>query len=162
MLSAPASSPSSQASVPVSARATSSTLKPARLPSSMPSLTLSTTRSARPTAANALNLHTLLSPSRPRTEPSTFRDLSLSSREFTLPREKELLRTPRALPRRTPYALPPTPTVASVLNNNALPFRLALPLSKPPLPYPLRSLLVPLSRVRPSVEFNPSEHLLPT
>ena len=120
-----ATSTSSQASVPAPVRHTNSTLKPLKFKSWLPSQTLSTTRSARPTAANALRLPTLPSPSRPRTEHSPSKVLSLYLREFTSPRERDPLRTPRASQRSRPFASLTTKTVASVPTKNASLFQFA-------------------------------------
>jgi len=128
-----ATSNSSQASVPVSARATNNTLKLLRSKSWLLPLTLSTIKSARPTAANALRLPMPPSPFRQRTEPLPSKVPSLSLKEFTSLRERDPLRTPRASHRRRLSVLPTIRTVASVLINSALPSKFAPQASMLPL-----------------------------
>jgi hypothetical protein len=74
-------------------------------------------------------------PFKQRTEPSPSKEPSLSSREFTSPREKELPRTPRAGQRKTLSALPTTRMVELVLPQSAFHFQCAhptpVPVSKP-------------------------------
>ena len=75
----------------------------------------------------------LHSQSKPRTEPSPSKVPSLSSKEFTSPREKELLITLRATPRKTQYVSPTTRTEVSALHPNALssPYAHLMPPSVP-------------------------------
>ena len=77
----------------------------------------------------------LHSQSKPRTEPSPSKVPSLSSKEFTSPREKELLITLRATPRKTQYVSPTTRTEVSALHPNALssPYAHLMPPSVPQL-----------------------------
>ena len=144
MSHAPATSTNSQASVPESARATNNTLKPLKFKSWLPLPTLSTTKFARQTAANALKLLMPLSPSRPRTEHSPSKVPSLSSREFTSLRERDLLRTPRVYQRNRLSALPTIRTVVSVLTNSASPLKFAHQASMPPHPEPFKLAELPL------------------
>lgn len=140
MFLAHAPSISSQASVLDSARATNSTLKPLRSKNWLPLPIPSTTKFARQTAANALKLLMLPLPSRPRTELSPFKVLSLSSREFTSLRERDLLRTQRVFQRNRLFVLPTIRTVVSEVNNSALPLKFAHQASMLPHLFPLQEL----------------------
>lgn len=91
------------------------------------SLTPSSTKSARPTAASALRHSTPPLLFRQRIEPSPSREPSQSSRESTSPREKELPRSLRAVPRRTPCALPRTTNNLLVEDPSASAFKCAHP-----------------------------------
>ena len=144
MSHAPATSTSFQASVLDLARATNNTLKPLRFKSWLPPPTLSTTKFARQTAANAPKLLMPLLPSRPRTEPSPSRVPSPSSREFTSPRERELPRTPRVYQRSKLSALPTIRTVVSVLINSASQLKFAHQASMLSHPDPFKLAELPL------------------
>jgi hypothetical protein len=121
-----ATSAPSQVSVLDKVKASSSSLKQDRFNLCLLFLTLNSTKFARPTAANALSQHMLPSPFRPKTGLSPSREPSLSLKECTSPREKELLRRQSATQRKIPSALQPTATVVSAHPHLASPSQCAL------------------------------------
>lgn len=136
--SAHATSQSSQGSETVWAKASNNAVRQHRWPSCQLSPTRNSTKSVRPTAANALRQPMPLLPSRPRTEPSPLLDLSLSSRKFSSPRDKELPRTQSVAQRKTPCASLLTRTVVLVPLPSASSSSCALPIlahqSSPSMP----------------------------